>query len=123
MVFASVVILQPEVRMARELSSNLLPHFDSVHVARTLQEFRDKVIRNRPRVVVLDIEGSQAEDVRELHHDFPGVPIICTHRLPDDEMWARVLDAGASDVCPTYDLAAVIMSVLRSAEGSSGAAA
>jgi len=109
--------------MARELSSNLLPHFDSVHVARTLQEFRDKVIRNRPRVVVLDIEGSQAEDVRELHHDFPGVPIICTHRLPDDEMWARVLDAGASDVCPTYDLAAVIMSVLRSAEGSSGAAA
>jgi DNA-binding NarL/FixJ family response regulator len=123
MVFASVVVLQPDARLAQELSSVLSPHFDSIHIARTLKEFREALLQRVPRVVVLDLESTPAQDVRALHRDFPGVPIVCTHRLPDDEMWTRMLEAGASDVCPTYDPASVLRSVMRSTEESSGAAA
>jgi DNA-binding NtrC family response regulator len=122
MVPASVVILQPDARLARELSSVLAPHFDSVHVATNLKDFCDAVGHRRPRAVVLDMESVAAEDLGGLRRHFPGVSIICTHRLPDDEMWMRALEAGAMDVCPTYDPASVVSAVLRTAEESRDAA-
>lgn len=123
MVYSSVVVLQPDEGLGQALTSMLLAHFDSIHMARELGEFRDKIIRNRPRVLVMEMEGARAEDVRGLRRDFPGLPIVCTHRIPDDGMWADALEAGASDVCPTYDLGAVVGSAVRSAKMESGAAA
>ena len=122
MSYASVVVLQPDARMSQLLTSALRPHFDSVFVASSLSEFRDTLSSRRPKVAVLELENSVFEDVRRLHREFPSLSIVCTHRLPDDEMWTRVLDAGATDVCPTYDPVAVARSVLRSAEDSSAAA-
>jgi DNA-binding NtrC family response regulator len=122
MVLVSVVVLQPEARLARELSSVLSPHFGTIHIAANLKDFRDAVAHRRPRAVVLDMESVVAEDLGGLRRDFPGVSIICTHRLPDDEMWMRALEAGATDVCPTYDPASVLSAVLRTAEESRDAA-
>jgi DNA-binding NarL/FixJ family response regulator len=51
--------------------------------------------------------------VRNLHRDFPTLPIVCTHRLPDEELWIAALEAGASDVCPADDVPKVLSSVLR----------
>jgi DNA-binding NarL/FixJ family response regulator len=73
--------------------------------------------------VVLDIEYWRLTDVESLHRDFPAVPIVCTHRIPDEEMWMAALEAGASDVCPSDDVAKVLTSVLRSTARSSSAAA
>jgi len=123
MLSASVVILQPDARLAQVLSSVLAPHFNSIHVARDLKEFRASVKQARPRAVVVDLESSPTEEVRGLHREFPAVSIVCTHRLPDDAMWMQVLEAGATDVCPTYDPASVVRSVLHTAEDTSGAAA
>jgi hypothetical protein len=75
---------------------------------------RDNVVRNRPEAVVLNIEYWQLTDVESLHRDFPSLPIVCTHRIPDEEMWMAALEAGASDVCPADDVANVLTSVLRS---------
>jgi hypothetical protein len=52
--------------------------------------------------------------VRNLHNDFPTLPIVCTHRIPDEELWTAALEAGASDVCPADDVQNVLTSVLRS---------
>jgi len=58
-----------------------------------------------------------------LHRDFPELPIVCTHRIPDEEMWMAALEAGASDVCPADDVHNVLTSILRSTAVSRSAAA
>jgi hypothetical protein len=51
------------------------------------------------------------------------LPIVCTHRVPDEEMWMAALTAGAADVCPSDDVGNVITSVLRSTALSRSASA
>ena len=118
----SVVVLEKDPRVARSLAGGLRPHF-SVHVTRSREELRDNVTRNQPEAVVLNIEHWRLTDVESLHRDFPALPIVCTHRIPDEEMWMAALAAGASDVCPTDDVGNVLTSVLRSMALSRTAAA
>jgi DNA-binding NarL/FixJ family response regulator len=118
----SVVVLEKDPKVARSLAGGLRPHF-SVHVSRTREELRDDVARNRPEAVVLNIEIWRLTEVESLHRDFPELPIVCTHRIPDEEMWMAALAAGASDVCPADDVGNVLTSVLRNTAVSRGAAA
>jgi DNA-binding response OmpR family regulator len=109
----NIVVLEQDPGIARSLAGGLRPHF-SVHVTQSREELRDNVVRNRPEAVVLNIEYWRLTDVESLHRDFPSLPIVCTHRIPDEEMWMAALEAGASDVCPADDVANVLISVLRS---------
>jgi DNA-binding response OmpR family regulator len=118
----SIVLLEKDPRVAQSLAGGLRPHF-SVHIARSNEELWDNVARNRPEAVVLNIEHWRLTDVASLHQDFPQLPIVCTHRIPDEEMWMAALDAGACDVCPTGDVGNVLTSVLRSAAVARSAAA
>ena len=118
----SVVLLENDPRVARSLAGGLRPHF-SVHVAHSREELRERLTQNHPEAVVLNIEYSRLTDVESLHHDFPEVPIVCTHRIPDEEMWMAALEAGASDVCPADDVESVLTSVRRGVALSRSAAA
>ena len=117
----TVVVLERDPNLARSIVGGLRPHF-SVHLTQTREELRDNVRQNRPGAVVLNIEASHLAEVASLHRDFPELPIVCTHRIPDEEMWMAALDAGASDVCPSDDVGNVVTSILRNT-GSSRAAA
>jgi DNA-binding NarL/FixJ family response regulator len=118
----SVVLLEKDPGVARSLAGGLRPHF-SVHVTGSREELRDRLERNHPEAVVLNIEYWRLTDVESLHREFPKLPIVCTHRIPDEEMWMAALDAGASDVCPADDVGNVLTSVLRSTALSRSAAA
>ena len=118
----SVVLLEKDPGVARSLAGGLRSHF-SVHVTDSHEGLRDKVERNRPQAVILNIEHWQLTDVESLHRDFPQLSIVCTHRIPDEEMWMAALEAGAFDVCPTDDVSNVLTSVLRSTGLSRTAAA
>jgi DNA-binding NtrC family response regulator len=118
----SVVVLEKDPRVARSLAGGLRPHF-SVHFTRSCEELREDVARNHPEAVVLNIEIWRLSDVQSLHQDFPDLPIVCTHRIPDEEMWMAALAAGACDVCPADDITNVLTSVLRSTALSRSAAA
>jgi hypothetical protein len=118
----SVVVLEKDPKVARTLAGGLRPHF-SVHVIRSREELRDNVTQNHAEAVVLNIEHWLLTDVENLHRDFPALPIVCTHRIPDEEMWMAALAAGASDVCPADDVGNVLTSVLRSMALSRTAAA
>jgi len=118
----SVVVLEKDPGVARSLAGGLGSHF-SVHVIDTHEELRNKVENNRPEAIVLNIEYWRLTDVESLHRDFPKLPIVCTHRVPDEEMWMAALEAGASDVCPSDDVGNVLTSVLRSTAVSRTAAA
>ena len=110
----SVVVLERDPKVAQSLAGGLRTHFHFVHLTGSRDELRAQVTTNRPEAVVLDIEYSRLTDVRSLHHDFPALPIVCTHRIPDEEMWMAALEAGASDMCPSDDVQNVLTSVLRS---------
>lgn len=118
----NVVVLEKDPGVARSLAGGLGPHF-SVQVACSHEELRDNVVRTNPEAVVLNIEYWRLTDVESLHRDFPQLPIVCTHRIPDEEMWMAALAAGASDVCPADDVNNVLSSVLRSTALSRRAAA
>jgi hypothetical protein len=79
---------------------------------------RDNLARNHAEALVLNIEHWRLTDVESLHRDFPALPIVCTHRIPDEEMWMAALEAGATDVCPADDVSNVLTSVLRSTASS-----
>jgi DNA-binding response OmpR family regulator len=110
----SVVVLETDPRVAQSLAGKLSSHFNAVHLTLSGEEMRERVSKSRPEAVVLDMEYSRLTDVRGLHEDFPSLPIVCTHRLPDDELWIAALEAGASDVCPSDDAQNVVSAVLRS---------
>jgi len=117
----SVVLLEKDPGIALSLAGGLRPHF-SVLVTRSNDELRDNVARNHPQAVVLNIEHWRLTDVERLHQDFPKLAIVCTHRVPDEEMWMAALAVGATDVCPSDDVGNVLSSVLRSAGISQTAA-
>lgn len=113
----NVVIVESDPRVATSLSSQ----FHSVQFSRTGNELRERVARSRPQAVILDMEQSRLSDVRNLRAEFPSLPIVCTHRVPDEELWVAALEAGASDVCSTDDVQSVVTSVLRNATQSAAA--
>ncbi|HZW80339.1 MAG TPA: hypothetical protein VFF50_07705 [Candidatus Deferrimicrobiaceae bacterium] len=110
----SVVVFETDPRVAQTLAGKLSPHFHAVHLTHSGDELRKRVASNHPEAVVLDMEASRLTDVRSLHQDFPLLPIVCTHRIPDEQLWIDALDAGASDVCQSDDAQNVLSSVLRS---------
>jgi DNA-binding NarL/FixJ family response regulator len=120
----SVVVLEKDPTVARSLAGGLCPHF-SVYLihSRNEDELRERLTKNHPQAVVLNIEYWRLTDVENLHRDFPALPIVCTHRIPDEEMWMAALEAGAADICPTDDIENVLTSVRRSMALSKSAAA
>jgi hypothetical protein len=107
-----VVLLQSDAEVAQSLVSALSNRFDSVQLARSLDELRTSIARHRARVAILDLEKASLSDVKSLCGDFPGACIVCTHRCADEEMWTAALNAGASDVCPSSDTSGIMRAAL-----------
>ena len=110
---ANVVLFQSDPAIAQLLAVNLRGQFHSVHVARSLGELRAAIAKHRARVAILDVELSGLADVNQLHQEFPGVAIVCTHRLADEELWTQAINQGADDVCMPWHADDAVRSVLR----------
>lgn len=118
----SVIVLEKDPVVANFLAGGLRAHF-SVHVIRDREELPENVSKNHSSALVMNIEHWRLTEVKNLHREFPSLSIICTHRVPDEEMWMAALEAGASDVCPSDDVNHIVNSVLRVLALSQGAAA
>ena len=119
----NLVLFQSDPNITQSLVANLGGQFHSVYVARPQEDLHAAIASHRPKVVILDVELSSLGDVKALHKEFPGVAIVCTHRLADEEMWAAALAAGADDICPSTDTTAILRSVVRNAALARSAAA
>jgi DNA-binding NtrC family response regulator len=111
----SIVVFQSDPRLAQALAATLSLHYHAVHAADSLDELRMAIRRHRAEVAILDVETSSLAEVQRLHREFPGLSIVCTHRVADEEMWAAALNAGASDMCPAFDTNGIVLSAERSA--------
>jgi DNA-binding NarL/FixJ family response regulator len=94
-----IVIYQNDPGTAQNLAVSLSQHFDFVRLTGSYQEVRLALTRDRADVLVLDLETSGPAEVEHLHHEFPGLCIVGTHRLADEELWTEALNRGASDIC------------------------
>lgn len=111
----SIIVFQSDPRLAQALAATLSHQHHSVRVADSLEQLRTDIPRCDATVAVLDIESSSLAEVERLHGEYPGVSIVCTHRVADEEMWAAALNAGASDMCPSFDTQGILRSAERNA--------
>jgi DNA-binding NtrC family response regulator len=111
----TIILFQHDLRLAQAVASTLSHHYHAVHVAVSVEELHTDIARHRADVAVLDIEASCLAEVQRLHSEFPGVSIVCTHRVADEEMWAAALNAGASDMCGAFNAEEILQSAERSA--------
>ena len=108
-----VVVATRDPQSSASLAVSLTRHFRSVSVAGSVEEIRRAIPKHRARLAVVDLELASLSEVRELCLQFDSTAIVCTHRIPDDEMWASALAAGAIDCCQNADVAGIVAAVQR----------
>jgi DNA-binding NarL/FixJ family response regulator len=110
----NVVILQNDAEVALSLRNSLQTHFNFIYLGRTLEEIKVAIPKYRAQIVILDLEVVPRSAVEGLRREFPGISLVCTHRLADEEMWMEMVDAGANDLCFSADSQGILSAALRS---------
>lgn len=119
----SVVVAQGNAKTSDSLAKSLYSHFRAVNVARNVHELRDSIPRNRADVAIVDLELAGIDDVQKLRLEFPGITIVCTHRVADEKMWTDALAAGAVDCCYNSDVRAIVLAATQTHPASHAHAA
>ncbi len=109
----NVVVASHDSQTAMQLAASLNQHFHSVSVANSLEEMRRAIPKHRAQLAIVDLELASLTDVEQLSHEFGHTSIVCTHRIPDEEMWASALAAGAIDCCQNADASGIVQAVTR----------
>ena len=109
----NVVIASTDSKTASQLAESLHLHFRSVAMARSVDEVRHAIPKHRAQFAIVDLEMAKMSDIRQLCSEFGQVQVVCTHRIPDEEMWAEALTAGAIDCCQNSDVAGILDAVHR----------
>lgn len=118
----NVVIAQSDSRSAQDIAASMHAHFRSIAVARSVEELRNSIPKTRADVVVLDLELADYAELRKLHQAFNHTRFICTHRIPDEQMWTSAVDAGADDVCFRDDVNSIVHAAAGCSFGAGAAA-
>jgi DNA-binding response OmpR family regulator len=119
----NVVVLESDAEVAKNLQSSLESHFSFIYLARNLGEAKTAIPKFRAQVVILDLELVTRSEVEWLRREFPGLCLVCTHRLADEEMWTQMVGAGASDLCYSADCQSILSAALRSTQSAKSIAA
>ncbi len=109
----NVVVASSDSKAAAQLAASLNTHFRSVAVARSIDEVRRAIPKHRAQLAIVDLELATLRDVQELCHEFDATSVVCTHRIPDEEMWMEALAAGAIDCCQNADVNGIVQTVDR----------
>jgi DNA-binding NtrC family response regulator len=109
----NVVIASRDTSVASHLAESLNRHFHSIALARSVDEIRQAIPRHRAQVAIVDLETANLDQVKDLCAEFSHTQVLCTHRIPDEEMWAESLAAGAIDCLHNADVAGIMDAVRR----------
>lgn len=109
----NVIVAQADCVAAEHLAASLHKHFRSVAVARDVDEVRRCISRVAADAIVLDLELSSMEELRQLCAEFARVSVVCTHRVPDETMWMKVMENGAVDCCARNDLGSIVRALSK----------
>ena len=121
MKYSEVVIAEPDPRYAESVANSLRSRFHAIRIVKSSGDLEAAVVRNRVRMAVVDLEIVPLEKVETLSREF-GARIVCTHRVPDEKMWADSLQHGAIDCCQANDVRSIVDAVSRDARARTRAA-
>ncbi|MBV8205484.1 MAG: hypothetical protein JO041_01725 [Acidobacteria bacterium] len=108
----TVVIANSDSTRCAVLARGLHEHARGVIVASSSDELRSAIREHCPQVVIADLETVPLGSISGLRDEFNNLTVVCTHRVPDEQMWAASLDAGASDCCSSGDVEDVVRAAL-----------
>ena len=108
-----VILFQSDPGTVESLIACLHKSFRSIRQSPSMNDLRNYLGENPEGIVILDMEIASTLDLQRLSHEFPGVWIICNHRLADEEMWTATLSAGAADCVPSYDTRGILQAALQ----------
>lgn len=107
-----VVVAHSDHDVAEIMALLLGRHFRSVSVATSADELRSSIAHRHLSVAVVDYDLMTMRDMQLLRTEF-GVRVVCTHRVPDERMWADALGHGALDCCEISDITGIVDAVRR----------
>jgi DNA-binding NarL/FixJ family response regulator len=122
MLSLNVVLAQQDPKAATTLVNNLRGQCRAVTLAEKAH-LRQAILKARANVAVLDLEMFTLPEVEQICHEFQNVSIVCTHRLADEDLWRRTMNAGADDCCLPSDVNGIMFAVRRYAAMTRGTAA
>jgi DNA-binding NarL/FixJ family response regulator len=112
MLSLNVVLAQQDPDNASKLANGLRGQCRAVTVAG--KEFlRQAILKARANVAVLDLEMFNLDEVQKICNEFREISVVCTHRLADETIWTRAMNAGAADCCLPSDVNGVLFAVRR----------
>ena len=109
----NAILVQSDIPAAFALATALRKHCRSVIVSASLEGGRAAVPQHRADIVIADLELMRLSEIKRLHNESGDLSIVCTHRIPDEEMWAEALQAGAVDCCYSSDVRAIMDAALH----------
>ena len=112
MQWPTVVIANSDSACSALLARELRERARNVVIASSSDELPNTIRKHRAEALVADLETISLESVSQLRSEFPELKLICTHRVPDEQMWADSLGAGAADCCSSNDVDDVIRAAL-----------
>jgi DNA-binding NarL/FixJ family response regulator len=112
MLSLNVVLAQQDPTAATSLVNNLRGQCRAVTLSEKAQ-LRQAILKARANVAVLDLEMFSLPEVQEICREFNNVSVVCTHRLADEELWTRAMNAGADDCCLPSDVKGILFAVRR----------
>jgi DNA-binding NarL/FixJ family response regulator len=104
----TVTLLQSEAATTQCLVDLLYKTFRTVRQAQSFGDLRISLAEYPSEIVILDLEVASFPELKGLLRDFPGISVVCNHRLADEEMWAASLSAGAVDCCASSDTQGIL---------------
>jgi len=108
----TLVLAESDARVAQSLITSLYQYCRSVQVVRSLDELKSLMRRRPADAAIVDLETVGLRQVVDFLREF-NLPVVCTHRVPDDEIWRAAMEAGAADVCERTDAAAILRAISR----------
>ena len=117
----TVVLAENDALAARSLAASLDKHFPSIKIVHSADELKSAIPRLRANAAIVDLETVSLSQVADLRREFE-LPVVCTHRVPDEELWTKAMEAGAADVCDKSDITTMLRAI-RPAPGSARSSA
>lgn len=119
----TAVVVQSDPESAAALATSLLRHFHTVRIVGSLEEVRAAIPRHRAEFVIVDLELIGMAGIQELRRDFASLSIVCTHRMPDEQLSTSAQAAGALDCCHCSDVRGIVLAAMRKPQASRPGAA
>jgi DNA-binding NtrC family response regulator len=108
----TVLLAEKDPNVARLLGTSLDAHFRGVKIVHSFDELKLAIPRTRADAIIVDLETVPLTSIATLNREFH-LPVVCIHRVPDEELWAAALDAGAADVCESLDIPGMVRAIAQ----------